>query len=384
MQYDVSAVTNSVYVHWPFCPYRCHYCPFVALAGQDEFMEQYHQALIQEMKHFHANQQKKCQLNTLFLGGGTPSTYPTGLLLDMLSILKDIFVFHSMTEVTIEVNPGTVQKSQIEMWQKAGINRMSVGVQSLKDGVLHDLNRMQKISDVYSLFSYAPTYIPNISIDLILGLPNVSSDEWKSYLKEVITWPIKHISIYFLTIHEDTPLYFRVEKKDIVLISDETMIDLYQWTVAFLKEAGFLHYELSNFAKPGYECKHNTVYWERKPYKGFGLGACSFDGANRLQNEKKLMKYIDLAYQKSEPVVFFEHLTNRQIYLEKMMLQLRRSCGVKWSDLTESLTEKEVNQLKEKVAFLCEKGFLIDDKTSIRLTIHGLVVENQIITQLLI
>lgn len=376
--------TRSVYMHWPFCPYRCHFCPFVALAGHDDFMTSYHQALVKEVTTFAQKMGRKQPIDTLFFGGGTPSTYPDHLLLDMFGILKDVFVFHDTTEITIEVNPGTVRPEQLGLWNDIGINRISMGVQSLKDGVLQSLNRHQSLQDVYKLLEQAPQHIKRISVDLILGLPGVSTDEWKAFIREVVTWPIDHISIYFLTVHEDTPLYFKVQKKSVVLPEDDVIVDLYYWTCDFLQAHGLMQYELSNFAREGGQSRHNTVYWERKPYKGFGLGACSFDGTFRSQNEKNLMKYMSACMQETELTIFTESLTPQQVYLEKMMLNLRRVNGIAVAELEHYLSEKEKVAVRQKISDFIDRGLMQRNDARIKLTVRGLAVENEIVTQLLV
>src|SRR3990167_733026 len=230
------ADTHSMYIHWPFCPYRCHFCPFVALAGHDQFMGRYHKALCQEIDAFKHEGMGKLALDTIYLGGGTPSTYPNELLLDMFGTLRKNFNFDHKSEVTIEVNPGTVAKGQVTFWRDIGINRISIGVQSLKDPVLKKLNRHQSAQDVYALLEQACDIMPIISVDLILGLPDVNEDEWKSYLKTIVSWPIKHLSMYFLTVHENTQLYFGVKTKKVVLPCEDYMIDLYYWSIDFLKQ----------------------------------------------------------------------------------------------------------------------------------------------------
>lgn len=378
-----SKTVHSIYVHWPFCPYRCHFCPFVALAGQDQYMQVYHDALVLEIKAFAKNfLLKRQRLDTLFLGGGTPSTYPTNLLLDMLSILKESFDFHEKTELTIEVNPGTVQESQVALWADAGINRLSIGVQSLKDGALHSLNRLQSKKDVEAVMAFAPRYVDNISVDLIMGIPGVSFDEWKEYVIEIVQWPIKHISVYFLTVHEDTRLYFNVVSGKVVLPSDDFMVACYFWTQEFLALQGFEQYELSNFAKKGYFSRHNSVYWDRKPYKAFGLGACSFDGQYRMQNEKNLMQYIEKATFSGDPVVVCEPLTEQQIRLEKAMLGLRRAQGALWDDICVGFDIAKKLALREQIDELKLEGLMNYNENSVWLTQKGLVVENQIIVRL--
>lgn len=381
MQYNPLVDTRSFYIHWPFCPYKCSFCPFVAIAGHDQFMSRYHTALLKEIKDF-GDKAGKLPLDTIFLGGGTPSTYPLPLLLDTFGTLEDMFVIDSQTEITIEVNPGTVSPEHLTVWKQVGINRLSIGVQSLKDSALKSLNRHQSASQVLSLLEQAAPMFDNVSVDLILGLPEVSPDEWKELLEQVVTWPIKHVSVYFLTIHENTPLYFKVQQNKVDLLPDETIIPLYHWTVDWLAQHGYGQYELSNFAKPGYESRHNTVYWERKPYKGFGIGACSFDGALRLQNEKNLMKYMAAVDQNQSLVGSVETLSADQVHLERLMLGLRRRVGVSLDDITQGLDEQNTHKRIKAIERLKSHGFLFERDGRLVLTPQGLLLENEVIVQI--
>jgi oxygen-independent coproporphyrinogen-3 oxidase len=195
--YNVASETRSLYLHWPFCPYKCHFCPFVAIASHDQYMERYHHALLKEIEQFSGNYTGSRLIETIFLGGGTPSTYPPPLLLDTFGTLIRMFTIVPHAEITIEVNPGTVNEEKLQTWKKAGINRLSIGVQSLNDGVLKNLNRHQTASSVLQLLEIASPLFENISVDLILGLPDVSPDEWKQLIQTIVTWPIKHVSVYF-------------------------------------------------------------------------------------------------------------------------------------------------------------------------------------------
>ncbi len=383
MAYNTEIDTHSIYIHWPFCPYRCHFCPFVALASHDDFMPRYHAALCKEIKEFGDKVGRKLALKTIYMGGGTPSTYPDKLLLDMSGILRDVFIINDSTEVTIEVNPGTVRVEQFAFWRSIGINRMSVGVQSLNDKALHTLGRMQSVKDVYFLLEHAQHEFDNISIDLILGLPGVTEDEWKAYLREVVTWPIKHISMYFLQVHEKTPLYFRVKSNELSLPKDAAVVDLYYWSRDFFMSHGFSQYEVSNFAQPGYESRHNTVYWEREPYKAFGLGACAFDGNMRFQNEKNLMKYLAGVEQGKDVTVFSEELTEKQVQLEKIMLGLRRAKGVLLDTVMNGLNSCEMEQVTVQLQRLKDHKLIEEKEGYLILTTEGLIVENEIVTQLL-
>lgn len=377
MNYSFSSMQH-LYVHWPFCPYKCHFCDFVAMASHEQFMQDYHKALIQEIELFIPFAACNRRLQTIYLGGGTPSTYPAPLLLDTFAILKKHFEFDHTTEITIEVNPGTVTPELLLAWQQAGINRLSIGVQSLKDVVLKSLNRHQTKQDVQNVLKDASVYFQNLSVDFILGLPGVSDDEWKLMIQEAMCWPIKHISVYFLTVHEDTPLYFKVKTNRMTLPPDDGTVDLYDWTVETLAQHGFARYELSNFAKPGFESRHNSAYWDRKSYKGFGLGACSFNGTMRFQNVKNLGKYLELLGKKESVIEASEQLTSHQIALEKIMLGLRQSKGLVVADYMKEATPSQQLHFVQGAEKLKVTGLIEHADDIIRLTPKGYALENEV------
>lgn len=383
MEFYTNEPVRSVYVHWPFCPYKCHFCPFVALASQDQFMAQYHSALMAEIAAYKNYPGVVCDpLKTVYCGGGTPSTYPNELLLDMLGTLRTTFGIEEGAEVSIEVNPGTVRPGQLAFWRSIGVNRLSIGVQSLNDAVLKKLNRHQLVSDVTALVDQAAPMFDSLSIDLIVGLPGVSHEEWYSTIEQVTKWPIQHVSVYFLTVHEDTPLYFKAKKKEVVLEPDDALVDLYMWTREQLVACGFEHYEVSNFARPGYESKHNSVYWQRKPYKAFGLGACSFDGVRRIQNEKNLMRYMQAAQQGDSVAIFSEKLTREQVHLERVMLGLRQKVGLLKEHIFIDLKDDEYVRIAERVKHLEDAGFIKNQNERLVLTDKGIAVENAIAAHL--
>jgi len=372
----------ALYIHWPFCPYRCSFCPFIALAAHDQFMQAYHKALKSEISRFAEELHDKPCLDSIFFGGGTPSTYPDELLLDMTAILRSLFITGE-SEITIEVNPGTVRPGQLASWECMGINRLSIGVQSLNDNVLQRLNRKHTAYDSLSLIKEATERFDNISVDLILGLPGVSAQEWKQTLARVAQLPIKHISLYFLTVHETTPLYFNLQSGRVTLPAEEEIVELYHWSSDYLETQGLYRYELSNFARPGYESQHNMVYWQRNPYKGFGLGACSFDGTIRTSNEKNLYRYIAQIKNQKPVVTFSETLTNEQVVMEKVMLGLRCRHGIAVEEITAHLSADAKKQFRKKVSTLIKENLIAQQCDAIWLTPAGLVVENEVVTRLL-
>ncbi len=345
-------------------------------------MERYHNALTQEIKQFGQKYEKKLILDTIYLGGGTPSTYPDQFLLDTFDILSNTFVIQQNTEITIEINPGTVSQEQLHLWSSVGINRLSIGVQSLNGSVLYRLNQLKKSEDVCSVFEYVRGIFHNISIDLVLGLPGVSANEWKDILCQVVTWPITHIYMDIFMVHDNTPLYYGVERKKVALPCDDEVVNLYYWSRNFFSNHGLQQYEIASFSCPGFESQHNTVYWERKPYKGFGLGACSFDGERRFQNEKNLVNYMEGIECGEKVTIFTEQLTKEQVRLEKIMLGLRRSKGITWDELLIGLSTEQEQKCKNEVVQLKQRNVIREHDGRLQLTPAGLVVENNIITRL--
>jgi len=373
-----------IYIHWPFCPYKCHFCDFVAIASHEEFMQQYHDALLQEIEQFislHRSTSVKA-IRTVYIGGGTPSTWPVDLLAKMFEKLRVHFSFRADAEITLEVNPGTVTEEKVQAWKKVGITRLSIGVQSLNDIVLKKLNRHQTAVDVEYVLSTASAYFENISVDFIVGLPEISFEDWKSYILHAMKWPIKHISVYFLTVHEKTPLYFKVQQNKISLPPDDITVDMYEWLVATLQDHGFLRYEISNFAKPGYESKHNASYWNRSAYKGFGLGACSFNGIYRYRNTKNLNSYIQSQGLPGSLIEEIEELSDHQVLMEKIMLGLRQARGIDMYDIIYTYTALQKEKFFQGVQLLQEKGLLQQHDGFLKLTPQGYALENEVAVRL--
>ncbi len=355
----------------------------MAVAGQDHLMADYNKALIQEITNFASECGRKLPLKTIYIGGGTPSSWPDKLLLDTFDTLRDIFDFEQISEITLEVNPGSVTAQQLAVWKKAGITRLSTGVQSLNDKVLAGLSRYQKAQEVREFLGLAQEIFENISVDLIIGLPGVSDQEWRETIAEVVTWPIKHISMYFLSIHENTPLYTRLTRNELTLPAEDPIVDLYYWTVEMFEKHGLMQYEISSFARPGFQSQHNQVYWDRKPYKGFGVGACSFDGTVRYQNMKNIERYIQSCAQGADINVSSERLTTREIHLEKVMLGLRRMQGLDINDVMIDMSQVEKGRFLIKVEEFVAQSLLTRAGSRVYLAKNKFSVENEVAVKLL-
>ena len=382
--WSTDAPPQSLYIHWPFCKNKCHYCDFVAFEGHNSFEGRYHKQLCREMEQFSKLFTKKPQIQTMFFGGGTPSLYPPEMMRDFFKRLHEHYDLSALKEASIEVNPGGIDDERLQLWRDLGINRLSVGVQILDDEVLFGLNRRQKTEDVLDLLQRAPKYFDNLSADLILGLPGVDEKTWWDTLKTITSYPITHISIYFLMVHEHTPLYYKVKKGTARLLPDDDMVDLYDRTIDYLAQQGIEQYEISNFARPGKESLHNQAYWNRTPYKGLGLGAASFDGKKRFTNIKNLSRYLE-APENMLPALenTSELLSPAQEFIEEIMLGLRQNVGLGLHRMLYLNKTGIVNDLEEKITTLKKLRLLTEQDGQLRLTRRGMALENEVVTALL-
>jgi len=351
-------------------------------------MEEYHKALCNEIRHFVRDrpQVKTHPIQTIFLGGGTPSLYPPHLLKQLFALLHEEFNLSNVEEISLEVNPGGQTEETFQAWKECGITRLSVGVQVLDEEILKKFKRFQADRDVNGFFAQAPRYFSNMSADMIIGLPGVTQEVWKRTIETALTWPIQHFSLYFLTVHEHTPLYYGVKKGAITLPKDEQVIAQYEWTIDVLERAGFAQYEISNFARRGYESRHNAGYWQRKSYKGFGLGAASYDGKYRFSNIKKLGTFLSLfssvPVQTSCPYATHEQLSQENILLEMVMLGLRQREGVSLRDLHHYMSDAQQQAFLMKIAEMKDEGFVDFDSKNAWLTRHGILYENEVVARL--
>ncbi len=373
---------QHLYIHWPFCHTRCSFCDFIAFQGHEQYQEEYHRILCKEIELFASQYNKKnaAPIKTIFIGGGTPSLYPLPWIKELFDTIKQHFSIAQNSEITIESNPTDITEERLDAWRECGINRLSTGVQCLDDAVLLKLNRRQRITDVERTLRIAPKYFDNISVDLILGLPDISAAAWIEIIKTAVTWPIQHMSVYFLTIYEKTPLAFAIQKGHTTLMNDETMVDLYEQTIQILEQHDFEQYEISNFAKPRFQSIHNQTYWDRKPYKGFGIGASSFDGQTRSTNTKNLNVYLKTEGQELSER---ELITPKQALLELLMLGLRQKKGLDLHCVVYFLNSNQKEALEKNIHQLKSQGLIEQENTTIRLSSKGWAIENEVIVRLL-
>ena len=309
----------GVYIHIPFCERKCAYCAFSSFADFSK-KTKYIDSLCDEIESFYRNGER---VDTIYIGGGTPSVLELSELEKIFNSLKRTFKISKNSEITIECNPNSINKGKLEFYKSLGVNRLSIGVQSLNDEQLKFVERLHNSKQALDSIRLAKeSGFENISVDLLIGLPNSSPEEFQLQLKTLIDEGVKHISTYMLQIEDGTKLKRMIASNPQLLPDEDNMVDIAIKTSDFLKKYGFLHYEVSNYAISGYESRHNFKYWTGEEYVGFGLSAHSFLNGQRVANANSFNDYFE------SEIAYKEVLTDLQKIEEHIMLGLRCKCGV--------------------------------------------------------
>jgi oxygen-independent coproporphyrinogen-3 oxidase len=362
----------GLYIHIPFCEQRCYYCAFTVAVSPEHTFEPYVRRLVREIELSGFTD----QAGTIYLGGGTPSLISADLLGRILTALPA----HAATEISIEVNPGTLSFDKVEQYRDLGINRVSLGAQSLEDEDLQRAGRLHKASAIHSDFGLLrQSGFSNINLDLIAGLPNQELKTWTRSLEGVLKLRPEHISIYMLD-HEERSAWARLPPG----VPDESdFADFYTEAESRLGAAGYLHYEISNWALPGRECRHNVGYWSGALYRGFGVGAHSYDGSRRFWNTTSLPEYADLLDAGTLPVSGEEILTPPLRLEEAFMLGLRQARGMDVRAVASALGIDYPSEWRVRVEQLRDAGWILFDGTILQLTAKGRLAANSVIEELI-
>ena len=364
----------GVYIHIPFCKQKCYYCDFISFAKKEEIQERYIKALKKEIEDF-IQKNQDIQISTIYIGGGTPSYIDSKYIEKILSLFNK----KNLIESTIEVNPGTVNKEKLEAYKKAGINRLSIGLQSTSNRLLKQIGRIHKFEDFLNTYNLAKNIgFNNINVDLMIGLPNQNIADIKKSLEEVVKLNPTHISVYSLIIEENTPIAQMVEKGELNLPDEEEERNMYWYVKNFLELQGYNHYEISNFSKKGYESKHNLDCWEQKEYVGFGLAAHSYINRIRYSNTDNLEKYIknceESRFNENKTIQEKQnHFTQEQEY---MLLGLRKIDGVSIQNFKNKFGENPIFVFRNELNKLVEEKLLKVTEDNIMLTNKGLDLAN--------
>ena len=358
----------ALYIHIPFCEHLCDYCDFPKLQYFRTFAEKYLIALKRELDSYHIDH----ELKTIYVGGGTPTSLEDDLFFELLKIIKPYS--EGVLEYTFEANPESLSKEKLLMMKEYGVNRLSIGVESTDDKILKAINRHHRFMDVQNAIVEArKNGFNNINVDLIIGLPNVLKTGLNKDLDNILLLDVEHISCYSLTVHPNTVFFI----KNIEEPSGDISRELYDLVEEKLSNNGFIHYEISNWAKEGKESLHNFTYWKDEQYYGIGLGAAGYIGNKRYVNTRNIKKYNSGQYIEEEEVV-----SKKDDLLYFIMLNLRTNRGIIFQEFEERFKESFMDKYKDKVEKLVNEKLLVYDKNRIYPTYNGMMILDQIILDL--
>ncbi len=373
----------ALYVHIPFCRSRCAYCAFNTYAGLDSLIPAYGEALKAE-----ARGAPEVRARTLYFGGGTPSLLPADLLAHLVGFLRERFGLPDGAEVTLEANPGTVDESYLRAARTAGVNRLSLGVQSVHEDELRMLGRRHTWAEAVAAVRAARAAgMDVVNLDLMYGLPGQALTRWQETLEAALTLDSDHFSLYALTLEEGTPLAERVARGELPPLDDDTAAEMYEWAQERLEQAGFVHYEISNWARKGPEeppfCQHNLVYWRNEPYLGLGAGAASWWGGRRWTNVRHPEEYIRRLAAGESAAEEVEEIPRRLEMGETMMMGLRLIEGVEDARFRARFGRGLAEVFGAELARLAQQGLLEWDGERARLTPRGRLLGNRVFAEFL-
>ena len=373
--------TLGLYLHIPFCRSKCDYCDFYSLAGQDGRMDEYQKALLRHIGES-APLAKKSVVNSIYIGGGTPSWYGEKRLTELLSAVKKKFNVAKGAEVTLEVNPDSVTEKMLRHLRRMGVNRISMGMQSACDAELQAVHRPHTFQQVVDgVAAVREARIRNLNLDLIYGLPGQTEESWQDSVEKALELKPEHLSCYGLTVEPGTPLAARVERGE-RLPDDDTQANLYLWTVERLAQAGYQQYEISNFAKTGFQSRHNLKYWMGRPYMGLGAAAHSDFGGCRYAFVRDLEQYIRGVLEGGPLLSESEQIPPRERCSEYLMLRLRTVHGIEeWEYRREYYMN--FDPLAAKLSEYEQNGWAVRAGRRWHFTPEGFLLSNRLIGELL-
>jgi len=375
----------GAYIHIPFCAYKCHFCDFVTSTRTGELQNQYCQVLGQEIKGRLEELPSKPTINTIFYGGGTPGILDMGNFIKVHQTLLSSINLSSDNEISLETTPETVSKEKVKLWHDLGINRLSIGVQSLNDCELISLGRGHTVAQTeLAIKNAVEGGFENINCDLMYGLPMQNLPSWRqtliSFIKLAGQYPqIKHLSAYGLELSPGAPLSRIHPANSSVYPSEERFIELFEYLVDTLSTAGFNQYEISNFAKPGYYCQHNISCWQQSEYHAFGVSAHRFIKPYRSSNWRSLTQYLN-DYLSNETCEFIDKQTSMK---EAIMLGLRMTEGIDLNRFKQTFDFDFEQIYARQIDNLITLNLLIYENSKLKLTIQGQPVANSVITEFL-
>lgn len=372
-------VPRAAYIHIPFCAHHCGYCDFAVVTHQDHQIDLYLEALELELQRL----QTPRPVQTRFIGGGTPTYLSLAQLERLLAMLQQWLPLEGkVVECTIESTPESLDAEKCQLLAEAGVNRISIGVQSFHNHHLSTLERLHRADVVDSVVVMAAKFLPHRSLDLIFGVPGQTMEDWQQDIEHAISLPIDHLSTYGLTYEKGTPLWKQLHRGQLTPVAEDIELEMYLFAMRKLQECGFSQYEISNFAKAGGSCLHNEVYWANHAYYGFGLGAARYVHLNRELNTRSFSEYLRRCFRGEDPTFQRETLSEAERALETLAIQLRRARGIHRTEF-QIQTGYSLDEIAgDAFSPFLDSGHLQDDGTSIALTTTGKCVADSVIAQI--
>ncbi|MTH52485.1 oxygen-independent coproporphyrinogen III oxidase [Bacillus mangrovi] len=371
-------MVKAAYVHIPFCEYICHYCDFNKIFIQNQPVEAYLDHLKQEIQSVMERHDKE-KLETIFIGGGTPTALNERQLAQLTELISEHLVPAHSLEYTVEANPGDLSFEKMKLLKQAGVNRLSIGVQSFEDHLLEKIGRVHREQDVFRTVEDAKRAgFDNLSIDLMFGLPGQTADDFNRSLDLALSLDVQHFSAYSLIIEPKTIFYNLMQKGKLPLPPQEEEAGMYELLMRKMESKGFHQYEISNFALPGMESRHNLTYWDNEEYFGFGAGAHGYVNGMREVNAGPLKKYMTLIEETRSPVLSRHEVTEAERMEEELFLGLRKAEGVSKNRFKKKFSRELHNVFGLPVQEQKAKGLLEEDGESIYLSARGKLLGNEV------
>lgn len=367
----------GLYIHIPFCRSRCSYCDFATGIYQGELAERYVHALVSEISR---SSNAGAHVDTVYFGGGTPSLLTPAQLDQIFSALHRQFDIDRDSEVTLEMNPGTVDRDQLRSFRQSGVNRASFGAQTFDDAELAKLGRSHTSADTLKTFhELRAAGFDNVSFDLIAGLPGQTLAGWQQNIEQSLALQPEHLSFYLLEVHSGTPLADHIRRGLQPAPDEDLAAVMYEWMIERAAAAGYEHYEISNLCKPGFSSRHNTKYWTGASYYGFGCSAHSFDGrSRRWSNQRDVLRYVENIEQGASPVVEEQELTAADLRAEALFLGMRMMRGVDVREYNELFGVDLRAEHRDDLDRFREAGLVEFDGDLIKLTRNGALMSNEV------
>ncbi|HBG5722234.1 TPA: oxygen-independent coproporphyrinogen III oxidase [Clostridioides difficile] len=383
----------GLYVHIPFCVKKCKYCDFNSYKMDIDSKKRYIEDLKIEMelysnKLYKDNKYKNkecCSLNkndkitSIFVGGGTPSILTSDEIREVFISIKEMFDIDENAEITIECNPGTLTLEKLKTMKEIGINRLSIGLQAIQEKHLNFIGRIHTYEEFEKNYKDALSIgFKNINIDLMYSLPNQTLCDWKETLEKVVHLNPTHISAYSLILEEGTELYNMYESNKFELIDENVDIEMYEYTINYLKSKGYNQYEISNYSKEGYNCEHNILYWECEHYIGIGAGASGYINENRYNNVESLEDYHLSLVKREKPIQENEILSEKDMIEEKIFMGLRMNKGIKFEDFKKKFGIDFREKYNKQIEMLLARKLINQSFEGIQLTQKGREISNSV------